>query len=180
MVATKDFDQFLRNTRSDSESPPSVDWTKRRKDWLQALDKLYELIENYLSKYISDKSISVEYLDAHINEEHLGSYSARKMNLVVGKNVVEISPVGTLIFGAYGRVDVLGKSARLRLILVEPAANEVRLGIRVMQPGEQVSRPEPPDFASLSWKIASDPPNVRLYELTQEALFDAIMTVAAA
>lgn len=179
MTAAKEFDQFVKQMKKENETSSPVDWNKRKDDWLGALTRLYSTVEDYLSKYTPDRSIRIDYEDVNIIEERLGSYSARKMMLTLGKSIVELAPVGTVIFGAYGRVNIQGASARLRLVLVEPTVDQVRLGIRVLQPREQLTRSEPIDFGNLVWKVASDPPNVRLYDLTKENLFEAIMNVAA-
>ena len=92
-----------------------------------------------------------------------------------------MTPVGTLLIGAKGRVDVVGPAGRARLVLVNSeASSPPTIKVRVSIGG----KPEPPAVAAppkqikWGWKIATSPPTVRYIELTQDSLFQALMEVA--
>jgi hypothetical protein len=91
-----------------------------------------------------------------------------------------MTPIGTLLIGAKGRVDVVGPAGRARLVLVNSIASGPTIRVTVSIGG----KPEPPTAEvepkeiTWEWKIATSPPAIRYIELTQESLFRALMEVA--
>ncbi len=69
-------------------------------------------------EYIRKGEIKSEYRDITLNEENIGSYIARQMILRIGRQQVTMTPIGTMLIGAKGRVDVVGSAGRTRLVLV--------------------------------------------------------------
>ncbi len=174
-----DFDEFVQRQQLES-GEAEADWKAERDSWLNYLEGLYRQIQSFLSAYTSDK-VKVSYLDIILNEENLGSYTARRMLIKIGRQEITMTPVGTLIIGAKGRVDVEGPAGRFRLVLVDRDAQGPRIKVAVT-----VGKTDPPK-AEISpkeiewaWKIATNPPTIRYVELTQEAFFDALLEIVNA
>ena len=51
-----------------------------------------------------------------VTEEHIGSYRIETLVIKVGDDRVVLTPVGTLILGSYGRVDIKGSAAEGMLV----------------------------------------------------------------
>ncbi|MGA3259493.1 MAG: hypothetical protein ABSE35_11480 [Bryobacteraceae bacterium] len=177
-----DFDAFVKREQTAATAEEErVDWAKERDEWLGHLKELYEQTESFLANYIGTGQIKVNYRDIQLDEENIGSYSARQMILKIGRQEITMTPVGTLLIGAKGRVDVVGPAGRARLVLVNSeASSPPTIKVRVSIGG----KPEPPAVAAppkqikWGWKIATSPPTVRYIELTQDSLFQALMEVA--
>jgi len=174
-----DFGAFVRRQQTASVEEERVDWVKEREDWLGNLRELYDQTESFLAEYIKAGEIKLNYRDIDLNEENIGTYSVRQMILKIGRQEITMTPVGTLIFGAKGRVDIVGPAGRTRLVLVNGKASGPMVKVTVSIGG----KPEPSDREATheinwKWKIATSPPNIQYVELTQESLFQALMEVA--
>jgi hypothetical protein len=166
-----DFGAFVKRQQTASAGEERVDWAKEREDWLGHLRELYEHTESFLAEYIKTGEIKLNYRDIELNEENIGTYSARQMILRIGRQEITMTPVGTLFLFIKGRVDVVGPAGRTRLVLVDSNASG---------PTIKVAKPEPPAAVEWRWKIATSPPTIQYIELTQESLFQALMEVANA
>lgn len=175
-----DFGAFVKRQQTASAEVEQVDWAKEREDWLGRLDELYRQIESFLAEYIKAGEVKLSYRDIELNEENIGSYSARQMTLKIGRQEITMTPVGTLLIGAKGRVEVVGPAGRTRLLLVDSDASGPRIKATVSIGG----KPEPPNVEAApkeikwAWKISTSPPTLQYIELTQESLFQALMEVA--
>lgn len=179
----KTFDEFVRGQQQNEAEAASVDWEKQRDEWLAYLGRLYSMVESFLAKYVSSGQIRYEYRPVELNEENIGSYSAKQMVLRIGRQEVDLVPVGTLLVGAKGRVDVRGPAGKAQLLLVDGKASgaasvffrvKVGAGGRLLAPSESPRGPE----IEWEWKILTRPPERRFIEITQKAFFDLIMEVA--
>lgn len=170
-----DFDDFVKR-----QQPPAgilsgagdvVDWNKEREEWLGYLDALYAKIRLFLKEYIDDGSIRIEFDEISLIEEDIGSYSARAMKVYIGRQEIDLVPVGTLFIGLKGRVDVTGSAGRSRLLLVDKNATTPQ-SLFGGKPG--VLR-QPIEWV---WKIASTPPATRFIDLSNDTLFQLLMEVS--
>jgi hypothetical protein len=178
-MGTADFDAFVRREQA-AAAGSKLNWAKDRDEWLEYLDNLYETTESFLSEYIKRGDITIDYREIDLNEENIGAYKARQMILRVGRQEIRMTPVGTLLFGMKGRVDVVGRAGRTRLALVDSksSAPKVKVTISIAgTSGPPAPKPAPQEI-HWAWKIATSPPTVRYIELTRESLLQALMEVA--
>ena len=174
-----EFDAFVKRQQQSAAST-GADRPFELEDWLRYLGELYGKIEALLDDYIASGAIAASYREIPMNEESIGSYTARQMTLKIGRQEISLRPIGTLLIGTKGRVDVVGPSGRTRFLLVNDEASRPNIRMATGGRGQQnVSRPvDPPRPITWTWKIATSPPRVEYIELTQESLFRALMEVA--
>jgi hypothetical protein len=108
----RDFDDFVKRQQPTAAETKPIDWAKQRDEWLQHLRQLYDQIETFLAEYLESGEIKRDYRDITLNEENIGSYKARQMVLNIGRQEITLTPIGTLLIGAKGRVDVVGRQER--------------------------------------------------------------------
>jgi hypothetical protein len=174
-----DFDAFVKNQQP-TEQGARIDWVQERERWLGDLNALYEKIESFLAKYIEGGTIKLEYGEMSLNEENIGAYTARRMLLRIGRQEITLTPVGTLLIGARGRVDVVGPAGRTRFVLVNSQASrpQIKMTVRIAGQPEPPPKAEPREEIKWAWKIATSAPTIQYIELTQESLFQVLMEVA--
>ena len=182
-TSNNDFDEFVRRQQESSASAGDVDWEKERDEWLRYLEVLYEKVNNFLSGYVASGQIRLEYETVRLDEEHIGSYAAKQMVIGIGRQKVSLVPIGTLLVGAKGRVDVIGPAGRAAILLVDhkaPGAASVIFDVKVGTGGKPRAPSELPKATNVQWewKIVSRPPERRFIEITQQSLFDLIIEVA--
>ncbi len=173
-----DFGAFVKRQAA-MAAQQRVDWPRERDEWLSRLNELYDRIEAFLADYVKVGEIEIKYHDIALNEENIGSYTARRMTVRIGLQEITMTPVGTLLIGAKGRVDVDGPAGRTRFVLVNSEASGPRLKVTVTvgEPERAVAKTPPKDIR-WEWKIATSPPQIRYIELTRESLSQALLEVA--
>jgi hypothetical protein len=172
-----EFDAFVKGEQAAAAQGKEIDWAREREEWLGYLAELYAKVESFLAEYISHE-ITATYRDIGLNEENIGSYKARQMVLKIGRQEITLTPVGTLIVGMKGRVDIVGRAGEARLVLVDDRSSAIRVNVSI---GSRYV-PQPVEAAQEKikwvWKIATRPPAVQYIELTQDSLRRTLMEVA--
>jgi len=123
----KTFDEFVSRQHETDPETALIDWEKERDQWLAHLDRLYSTVESFLAKYVRSGQIRYEYRPVELNEENIGSYSAKQMVLRIGRQEVDLVPIGTLLIGSKGRVDVRGPAGRAQLLLVDSKVSDPQI-----------------------------------------------------
>jgi hypothetical protein len=182
-IEKSSFDDFVRRQEESAAEVENINWNKEKEEWLAHLDALYQKIEELLGEYVSSGRIRREYKSVRLNEQHIGPYVAKKMLLRIGPAQVELIPIGTLLVGAKGRVDVIGPAGKALLLLIDKKQDSwpPRVVVKVVGGGKGQSAPSKASRKiEWEWRIVTRPPERRLMEITQENLFQLIMEVANA
>jgi hypothetical protein len=177
------FDEFVKKQIESSEADSGGLSLEREKAiWLEKLEQLYSLVRQSLSKYLGDGSIRLEFSDITLQEEQLGSYTVKEAHVAMGRQVVKLTPLGTFLLGARGRVDMTGPRGIARFVVVPPGARAPQVIITAAVLGA-TAPPAPPIKSKTAapetwvWKIATQPPRVTYVELTEESFREALMKV---
>jgi hypothetical protein len=175
-----DFTEFVRKQqpREATNGEPPVDWDKERIDWLTRLDELYEKISEFLDSFIEGGAIRLAYSGIELTEENIGSYMARELHIEIGKQIVTLRPIGTMLIGTKGRVDILGSAGTSRFILADKdtrsARDLIHITIGTPPPGPKPAKKQ----INWVWKIVSAPPAVQFTDLNKDTLFQVLMEVS--
>lgn len=192
----REFEEFVESQQQGATAV-AINWDQERDEWLKHLSELYREIEALLGKYISSGRIKLQYRDVELNEDNIGSYTARAMVVKIGRQDVVLRPVGTLLIGFRGRVDVEGPAGRAQIALVDGKALGVAdlMHVSVSSGGrsprvptekskreEKIAKVEDALDGKLkwAWRIVTRPPERRFVEITQQSLFQLILDVANA
>jgi hypothetical protein len=184
-MSKSEFDAFVKRQQAEEQKGPAFDPKQQLNEWLNHLDALYKQITVYLQAYVESKAARIEYNDIQLNEEFVGPYAARELFLHIGRSTVIFTPIGTMLIGMKGRVDVRGPSGRATLYLINKQVTTARSLIRVTVTRVGDPAPSPPLAEAIKkiewvWKIGTPPPDVKFIELTQEAFFGMVLEVANA
>jgi hypothetical protein len=180
-MAKTTFDEFVKRQQAEAQVS-DIDWAKQRDEWLEYLDALYTNIASILDEYISSGQINLSYREMDLNEENIGTYRVRQLILKIGGKEIDFKPIGTLLIGMKGRVDVYGPAGSATLVLVNSKATGVRslVHVSVHILGAQ-SPPRPPitktEDIIWKWKIMSRPEGT-FVPIDAETLYDLILEVA--
>jgi hypothetical protein len=176
-VANKKFEKFI-NEQAKKGTLQNVDWTSRLRAWEAAIESFYDTINDFLQPYLDDHRLQLKFGTKQIIEEFMGEYKVRTATIMVGAKSIQLEPVGAIVIGARGRIDMTGPRGAVKFVLVDKKAFEPKISARVYIKGEQPPvELEPPEIAEWDWKIATEPP-VRFLPLTDESFFDALMVIA--
>lgn len=136
-------------------------------EWKEATTSLMKELRDYLAEYEKDGSLLFSDDSVRLTEERLGSYSVPAMRLTVGPIVILIQPVGRLIIGAFGRVDLhrhgrAGQNQRVMLVRLPKSKTDAALIWHVVMPEAAANR---------GGRL---PPRKQFIPLTKETLEQAI------
>jgi hypothetical protein len=179
-----DFDKFVQRQQGKSQKTEVFDSQLELREWQAALENLYQKIHDYMIEYINGKQAAITYRIVQLNEEFSGPYEAKEMLLKVGPSTISFTPVGTMLIGSKGRVDVTGPHGSTRLVRmdrkIERASQFFKWTVTVV--GESSASIVEPTKAKIdwTWKLATPPPDLRFVELDQESFFDMMLSIADA
>jgi hypothetical protein len=178
-MTRQQFEEFLEQKARETKEARPVDWESRKRDWLRNLAGFYSTVEAYLTPYRDKGMLRFEKSPVTLNEEHIGSYDADSMTILMGSDKVRLVPVGTLLIGAMGRVDMGGPAGVVKFLLTGKRSK--LLGSLEQAEGERPARRAPAAGLTareeLAWRIATSPPRIQFIELTPETFFSALMEV---
>ena len=174
-MGKKDLQAFINAKKRDAEVEEQIDWGKRRDEWLQSLNEIYGQIQNWLNDFEENDVISLEYKNKEINEEHIGIYNTSKMIIKIASEQILLDPIGTLLIGAKGRIDMKGKNGTIKIVLVPEHSGSPSIKIDIASGDEP--KPEEKVPVKWAWKIATPPPSVKYIELDNDSFSDALLEV---
>lgn len=183
-MSRKDFDHFVQR-KNEEQAARAMDNRKQLEEWLDYIDQLYEIAKKSLDKYIVNGSVKIDYKAITINEDFSGPYDVLVMVVHIGPSMVEFRPIGTMLIGSKGRVDVQGPGGIARLALVNKKVEHARDLIKVSiivgdLPAVQKQPEKDPASIEWEWKIMTPPPQINFVTLTEETFLDMLMGVADA
>jgi hypothetical protein len=138
--------------------------------WRAAVDALLTQIRSHLSEYEQDGSLIFRSHRMRVTEENLGTYEISSMDIQAGPILVLVKPVGLMVTGAEGRVD-MHRQGR--------PSEEHRIMLLRMRPSGATSMPTwfitfPQDTTSRRLQYPSMPPTREVEPLSKEALERAV------
>lgn len=181
-MATDPFDAFVHSRTSKARHAlESFDAEKTRSVWLEELEALYCDVESYLKHYIDEDEISISRDPIQITEVSLGTYAADSLTIKIGFDEINLKPIGTMLIGAYGRVDFSGAQDTLRVVLLPEGGPQFRVPIPIgVQPIEYTSAQPLLDgeIDHKGWYFVTSPPNATAVAFGEESFKDALMEIA--
>ena len=188
MDSDTQFTAFVRRQRRPAPIDDAIYWDKKRDEWLDALDHLYEQVGEFLRVYIVAGDISLRESITDINEENLGAYAAKRLTIGIGVQEITLTPIGTRLIGSKGRVDVEGSADSSRLVLIDEdirdvhgmVSADVKIGASDDRFATSPSTVEVPTRREIAWawRIVSRPPALQFVALNKESFFDMLMEVS--
>lgn len=182
-MSKSDFDAFVKRQQVDEKENVAFNPKQQLSEWLDYLNALYRLVEGHLQSYLESGAAKITRRDIQLNEEFIGTYTASELILTIGRSTITFTPIGTLLIGTKGRVDVQGPLGTARLTLVDKKVTNARdlIRVTVVRAGDPPSAP-PIEQAikqiEWTWKISTPPPEMKFIDLTQDAFFNMILAMA--
>ena len=181
IVETEDFTKFVESQQK-TEVETEIFWAEQRDEWLKDLDSLYARIADFLQEYIEGGSISYAFTEIEVTEPEIGEYSAKGMDIKIGRQHVSLVPIGTVLVASKGRVDVVGSAGRAQILLVDERVRSAADLIRVTVSMKDTAPAPPARIPSISWtwKILTNALQKRFVDLDKESFFALLMEIANA
>jgi len=178
-MAQQEFSEFVRRKTERAKTEEVIDWAKRRADWLRELEDLYALMEGHLKPYTQAGEIRIERTPMQLREDHLGVYDAEKLTFKIGCEKIVAKPIGALLIGASGRVDLSGSRKTLKIVLLSTGGSVLAAKVGHDGVTEESSRSMVRgDVEEAGWYIETSPPDSVVVAFGEDSFRDAIMEVS--
>ena len=175
-MANQSFDDFV-NQQADSSAQEEIDWAAQLQEWKDYLNEFYSKIEGFLKPYIDSNKLILKKNLIRLEEEYIGTYTVHNLEIKLGDKKITLTPIGTLLIGAKGRIDMEGPRGKVRFVLVAKKATEPQIKVRIKNDNEGLQDDSLPNNFDWSWKIATPPPRISYIEFEKESFQAALMEV---
>ncbi|MBI5885697.1 MAG: hypothetical protein HZB85_03850 [Deltaproteobacteria bacterium] len=163
-MGKKDLEEFIEKKSIELQFP-QVDWESRKAQWIESIKEFYAKVSEWLKPF-GDKIKIDKTLHVELNDEYFGRYVVQALELYIFGEKVTFKPIGSMLIGAKGRIDMIGPYATVRFVYVEED---------VAVPKNIVTQDKP--IPRFEWKIATDPPKIRLLRIDEDSFSDALLKV---
>lgn len=174
------FDEFVKQ-RTD-RAKQFANYEETLATWQHELGSLYDIMEGYLKNYTESGQIRTERRSVQLTEDYLGSYEAQALAVLIGNDEVIAQPVGALVIGSSGRVDLSGPRRMLRIVLIEKSGSAMNVTTSGADSQEETSTRSllPSKIDHRGWYFVTPPPDSIATALGEGSFRNAIMDVAGA
>ncbi|NOS75599.1 MAG: hypothetical protein HOP36_13930 [Methyloglobulus sp.] len=181
-MSKQDFENLLNKHESKSEEK-EINWEEQKIEWLDFIKQFYSSVESWLDPYKKDGKLSYEYKITQITEEYIGTYDVNVMVVHFAEQKLTLEPLGTLLIGTKGRIDMEGARGRVQFILADKDSKGMKISVTIstistdgVYPKENKdSESKKPNW---TWKIAlRESHKISYEEFNEENFFDALMEI---
>lgn len=117
----KTFKEFIeeRKKQQSNKEEKQIDWNERKLKWINSVNTLYAQVDNLIVKNFEDGGLTVskQKEKTNLHEDFVGSYEIDNYIITVDNIKIKFFPMGTIILGAYGRVNMILPSETIKLVL---------------------------------------------------------------
>ncbi|MDC5602460.1 hypothetical protein OFM92_05865 [Acinetobacter baumannii] len=173
-MSRKDFEKFLKdNANKYSREEKEVDWEKQKKEWLEFIEIFYNQVKEWLKPYIKQGSLSISFSEKNITEDHIGSYIVNKMDISLAGATLTLDPIGTLLIGTKGRIDLSGPKGSVKFILTDMNSKGFNISFKVLSDNE---KHEPITDINWTWKIIDrNSTGIKFIDFNENNFFASLM-----
>jgi hypothetical protein len=183
-MADMSFDDFVLREQQAvkvSDQKP-VDWQAEKAAWLRHLEELFTQVNGYLKPYVDAGQVVIEYRTIDLSEEYIGRYSAKEMIITIGSKTIKLEPIGALIIGSKGRVEVAGPRARAQLLLLDSKVRStsqlIHVSVSINGGLPSPPPPEPPSDIKWVWRIVTRPPRREIIKINKDNFLNLLVEIS--
>ena len=168
----------LLNKNESKSAANETDWQKEKNEWLGFIQSFYSSVESWLKPYKDAGKLTLNYQKIMLTEENIGTYDVNVMVVNFAGKKLKLEPIGTLLIGTKGRIDMEGARGSVQFILADKDKKgmNVRVSVSINEaPPKKEEQPKVPDW---TWKIVRrESHKISFKEFNEENFFDALMEV---
>lgn len=111
-------DIIEKQKREEEKEEVKFDPQEQIDEYKTLVNKLYDIALSAIDELINDGLIKTERAKKSITEESLGQYEIDSLILTINSKKIKFEPIGTMLIGSKGRVDVTGPFGKEKFILI--------------------------------------------------------------
>ncbi|MCL4408020.1 MAG: hypothetical protein M1542_01495 [Thermotogae bacterium] len=102
----KDLTNFFEDKKKLKSTYEITNWNEMKEKWVSQIEDFFSTIKEWLNDSIRKGLIEVKEAEIEISEENLGNYKTKSLQISFENKKVEFVPIGRLVIGAQGRIDI--------------------------------------------------------------------------
>ncbi len=111
-------EELKKKLQHKSKNEPKIDWNFQKEKWLSHISNLYYEIDLWTTEFQEEGIFKITKTQKKITEEEIGEYDIETLSISTDDNTLILDPVGTLLIGAWGRINLTSnKGKRIFLLL---------------------------------------------------------------
>jgi hypothetical protein len=136
--------QQFAEKQKEAATENAVDLKVTKDAWVKAVHDLFDQIHAWLGSVIQSGAVKSSRPRTYLAEESLGRYEIETLQLQLASKKMTFRPVGTLLIGAFGRIEVSGPKGKAVLLLlntnktVPPSERRLHVGWFIAPPAPVV------------------------------------------
>ena len=135
------FDDFVKEQNKKAKPKKGFNPQERIDIFKKNVDEFYNLVCNeWLKDNIEKDLIKVNRQPVRIYEESLGLYEIDGMNITIGDIVINLRPIGTILIGTRGRIDISYRSRSGMFVLTGENIESPSAHIEISVNGEKTRK----------------------------------------
>jgi len=174
------FEEFIKQNDTKEEQ---INWDEKKQFFIEKISEFYNIIDKYLKPYQND--IVMKDSEITIYEEKIGNYEVKKRTLNIKGTTIEFTPIGTILIGAWGRIDMEGPNGVVKFVLVPENSESPKIETAILLTDEdrkkwkekQANEDKKRVEATKTWKVATPAPNIKYLDLDLDIFFDKLMEI---
>lgn len=170
------FDEFIEKTSIRNRNS-TVNWDEQREEWLTHLRHFYNMVEEFTEDYVARQQLAITRSREDLNEENIGKYKVDILSISIGSTEVTLIPIGTLLIGSKGRVDMVGPKGKVKFVLVPKGSVGPRIIVRAVDPDSPFETGVAESIKEWEWRIMTSPPQISYLPLDADAFYSALLEV---
>jgi hypothetical protein len=174
IMGKKEFEALLSKHET-IKSESQIDWNIQKEEWLGFLQSFYVSVEKWLKPYVDQDKLQFNYVNINLTEENIGTYDVKSMHILFSEQLIKLEPIGTLLIGTKGRIDMEGARGSVQFILVDKESKGVKVNVYMGGIPQTKEEPKEPDW---TWKIVlRESRRIAYDEFSEDNFFNALMEV---
>ncbi len=102
----KDLTNFFEDKKKFKSTYEITNWNEIKEKWVSQIEDFFSTIKGWLNDSVKKGLIEVKETEIEISEENLGTYKTKSLQISFENKKVEFVPIGRLVIGAQGRIDI--------------------------------------------------------------------------
>ena len=170
------FDDFIKEANVRAQNS-KVDWDEQREEWLSYLKQFYDMVDGFISDYVEAHQLSCTRSKKTLNEGNIGSYDVDVLSIKISTITIILTPIGTLLLGGKGRIDMVGPKGKVKFVLVPKGSTRPRIVVRTVDSHDASEAHTEEPINEWEWRIMTSPPQISYLPLDGDAFYSAMLEV---
>lgn len=181
-MSIENLKSILEKKAAEQAEQDAFDPQKEITDYKLKTSELYAKVESAIQELVQSDLCKTTKTPITLNEESLGAYSIESLVISFSKEKVVLEPVGTMLIGSKGRVDMKGPRGIEKFLLIRKGVSSpsqlISVSVSVGDAKVESKKSAPAQDIAWEWKMLPNSSNWTNFEpVNEQTITNALMRV---